>query len=209
MTDCCPGLRDASRAAAGRPRRAPEGIEKTLTSWVAIDVETANAKRASLCSVGLVSVVDGEVVDSYHSHVRPIETVSEFHPRNVSVHGISEADVIGSPLCVEMLEIIDEFVGDRPLVAHNASFERSVLNQAHDLLGRLSPPRRYFCTMRLARNLWPRLVNHRLPTVASATGYGPLRHHSALDDARASAHIMITGLKARGATGLEVFDSLA
>lgn len=209
MTDYCPGPRAASRIAGGQSRRVPVGIEKALTSWVAIDVETANAKRASLCSVGLVSVVDGEVVDSYHSHVRPIEMVSEFHPRNVSIHGISEADVSGSPLCVEMLEIIDEFVGDRPLVAHNVSFERSVLNQAHDLLGRLSPPRRYFCTMKLARNLWPGLVNHRLPTVASATGYGPLRHHSALDDARASAHIMIAGLRSRGTTGLEVFSSLA
>ncbi|WP_412543520.1 3'-5' exonuclease [Longispora sp. K20-0274] len=175
-----------------------------LTSWVAIDFETANPQRGSMCAVGMVAVTDGEVVETFGTLVRPPESAAEFSPWNVRVHGITARDVLGAPSCGQALDLIDRFTAGRPLVAHNASFDASVLTRARELLGRPAPAPRMFCTLRLSRQLWPHLDDHKLPTVATATGFRSLEHHAALSDARAAAHVMLTGLRLHDTTDLGV-----
>lgn len=175
---------------------------RSLDSWVSIDFETANPNRASMCAFGLVAVDRGAVVDSLSGLVRPAPGVSGFSPYNVRVHGITAAAVAGAPTLAEALETILDFVGDRPLVAHNMAFEASVITRTHELLGRPVRPIRRFCTMRLSRGLWPHLDNHRLPTVAASVGHTVVRHHDALADAEAAAHIMVSALRSRDTTDL-------
>ncbi|MGV3149236.1 hypothetical protein [Rothia sp. 11273D007AR] len=67
--------------------------------FVAVDFETANASRASACAVGLTVVRGGQVVETVSWLVKPHESVADFHPLNVSIHGITpamvEADGVG------------------------------------------------------------------------------------------------------------------
>ncbi|RJQ82356.1 DNA polymerase III subunit epsilon [Pseudonocardiaceae bacterium YIM PH 21723] len=179
-----------------------------LTSWVAIDFETANPKRGSMCAVGMVAVEDGRPVDSFSTLVKPPSAAAEFSPWNMRVHGITAGDVAAAPTCSEVLDLITRFTAGRPLVAHNASFDASVLVQSHQLVGKPAPQIQMFCTMRLAKRLWPHLDDHKLPTVATATGFSSLNHHAALSDAQAAAHVMMAGLTLNKTNDLAVLAGL-
>ena len=65
----------------------------------AIDVETANADRASICQIGIVHVRDGEIEDRWQTLVNPEDW---FDPWNVSIHGIDEDDVRDSATLPEV-----------------------------------------------------------------------------------------------------------
>ena len=61
-----------------------------MLTFNSIDVETANADRASICQIGIVHVRDGEIEDQWQTLINPEDW---FDPWNVSIHGIDEKDV--------------------------------------------------------------------------------------------------------------------
>ncbi len=159
-------------------------------NFTAIDFETANSKRGSVCAVGLAKVRHGVVVDSESWLIRPPHSVSVFAPRNIEVHGIRPADVRRAPHWPESLQRILAFAGDDPFVAHNASFDRSVLRGACTESGIAAPEVPFHCSVELARRLLG-LESHRLPHVAKALGLGAFRHHDAGSDAEICAAAVV------------------
>ena len=65
--------------------------------FTAIDFETANSSSASACSVGLVKVRDGRVVDRVHWYIRPPFPHNEFSEWNIRIHGITPEMVADAP----------------------------------------------------------------------------------------------------------------
>lgn len=66
-----------------------------MDNFVAIDFETANFAQSSVCSVGLVIVKDGEIVDNYYSLIRPIPNYYNAHCSEV--HGLHFDDTNDAP----------------------------------------------------------------------------------------------------------------
>ena len=89
-------------------------------NFVAIDFETANEKRDSACSVGLVKVKNGEIEDVFHQLIKPADM--RFSRWNTRVHGITKADVEDAPSFQETVPKILEMTENELVVAHNASF---------------------------------------------------------------------------------------
>ncbi|HJE60120.1 MAG TPA: 3'-5' exoribonuclease [Nocardiopsis listeri] len=170
-------------------------------TWTAIDFETANADRGSVCAVGLVRVDQGRVVDRYSTLIRPPEQVSYFSRHNTAVHGITAADVVGAPTWHSVRDRILEFAQGGALVAHNAAFDMGALRQACSHTGQELPALDYACTLALSRRTWE-LPDHRLPTVCAHIGHEITRHHQADADAEAAAHIMIAAMRNYGTTSL-------
>lgn len=162
-----------------------------MYEFVALDFETANEKRASACSVGLVKVnQDGDIVDTFHSLLKPHPDYSGFSPINIWVHGITEEDVADAPTWDEIYPEVRSFIGDFPIVAHNMSFDGYVLSDLAKVYEHEDLKNRRFCTVRLARRILPQLDNRRLPTVLNH--YFPtlmFQHHQVLEDAIACAKI--------------------
>lgn len=158
--------------------------------FTAIDFETANGKRASVCSVGMVKVRGGEVVTSLTSLVRPPESVAEFLPYNTRIHGITATMVAESPTWDVFFPSFVNFAGADPLIAHNANFDLSVLRGACAAVGIESPHYESICTLALSRRLFE-LPSYRLPFVAGACAVDLLQHHDAGHDATAAALIAI------------------
>ena len=94
--------------------------------FVAIDVETANADMASICSIGVATFDNGRVADEYYSLIDPNDY---FDPMNVSIHGIDEAQVAGAPTFGEASPDLLARVGDAVVVTHT-HFDRVALHQA-------------------------------------------------------------------------------
>lgn len=164
------------------------------STFAAIDFETADSKRDSACAVAVVRVERGEIVASEYRLIRPPR--SKFSPFCVRVHGIHWEDVRDEPdfagIWPDIAPVMD---GVEYMVAHNASFDSSVL-KACAQVGRVRlPPLPFWCTVAMSRRIWPGLENHKLNTVADFLGI-PLQHHNAASDAEACARIAIEGLRA-------------
>ena len=77
-----------------------------------------------------------------------------------------------------------------PLVAHNARFDEGCLKAVHRVYQMDYPDYRFYDTLAASRSHFGyRLPNHQLQTVAAACGFDLTRHHHALADALACAHI--------------------
>ncbi|WP_152045925.1 3'-5' exonuclease [Aureimonas psammosilenae] len=174
---------------------------------VALDFETANRSPASACAIGLAFVEDGAVTRRLYSLVRPPELV--FDPGNIRVHGIRPTDVLDAPEFPDLWRDIEQEFGGALVLAHNASFDMRVLaaTLAHYRLPQ--PCFDSFCTVSLARRLWPEEPSKRLSALAAKFGIG-FRHHHAGEDAMACAEIALEGARQAGAACVnELADRLS
>lgn len=160
-----------------------------MKDFAAIDFETANAHRASVCSVGVVIVRGGEIVDRIYSLIRPRPDFYNYW--NTRIHGLTWADTAEAPDFETVWEAVAPRVEGLPLVAHNSPFDEGCLRAAHELYDMPWPGYRFYCTVRGSRRAFPGLVNHKLGTVAARVGYDLTRHHHALADAEACARIAL------------------
>lgn len=175
--------------------------------FVAIDFETCNSQRSSPVQVGVVRVVDGVPRKPQVSAIMPPLGKREFDPNIQKVHGLTPQDIHGAPEWPEIHDRLIRYVGDLPLVAHNASFERSVIAQTSDTHGFLAGAFTYHCTLAMSRKLFPKasgaVANHKLDTMAAHLGVVQLNHHDAGDDALVGANLALTLMAMPG--GLDAF----
>ncbi|WP_100011313.1 3'-5' exonuclease [Lentibacillus sediminis] len=159
-------------------------------NFVSIDFETANEKRFSPCAVGVVVGNEQEILDEFYSLINPL---TEFRSFNTYIHGIKEADVADAPTFPEVWEELKGYLDRQLVIAHNASFDMSVLRQTLDRFDLIYPEMDYLCTANIAKRVWPSLENHKLNTLAA---HHEIRfeHHHALEDARVAAKIFMKQL---------------
>jgi DNA polymerase-3 subunit epsilon len=161
-----------------------------MKDFAAIDFETANGQRSSICSVGVVIVRDGEIQDGIYSLVRPEPDWYSWH--NTQVHGLTAADTRFAPLFPEVWNGIAPKIEGLPLAAHNSPFDEGCLKAVFKTYGMDYPDYTFHCTCRASRRVFGReLPNHQLHTVAARCGYDLANHHNALADAEACARIAI------------------
>ena len=170
--------------------------------FTAIDFETANSSPASACSIGLVKVRDGRVVDRVHSYIRPPFPHDEFSEWNVRIHGITPEMVTDASSWAVHLPVLREFAGDDLLVAHNAGFDMGVIAKASVAVGLEVPDFQYLCSLQVARRTY-HLDSYRLPVAAMAAGFEDFSHHDALADAEACAAIIVHSARRHEADDLE------
>jgi DNA polymerase III, epsilon subunit and related 3''-5'' exonucleases len=175
--------------------------------FTAIDFETANSNSASACSVGLVKVRDGVVVDETGWLIRPPAGYDSFNEWNTRIHGIMAPDVAGALLWSEQLPDLVAFAGGDMLVAHNAGFDMGVIKAACAASYLDCPDFSYLCSLRVARKTY-NLDSYRLPVAAMAAGFEDFHHHDALDDSRACAAIMIHAARRAGAASLDELGAI-
>lgn len=157
-----------------------------MRDFAAIDFETANGQRSSVCSVGIVIVRDGAIDDSFYSLIRP--TPNYYLSVNTSIHGLTRSDTDSEDRFPEVWARVAHRIEGLPLVAHNKMFDESCLRAVFAKYDMRYPGYEFYCTLNASRR-YMRLPNHRLHTVAAACGYNLLNHHHALADAEACGHI--------------------
>jgi len=158
------------------------------TDIAAIDFETATGQRSSACAIGIaIPQADGTIMGRSWL-IRP--PANEYAPFNISIHGITPGDTKDAPSMVEVWSEVAEHIGDRVLVAHNASFDMSVLRRSFEVnRARIPDEYRYLCTYRLAQMVWPNRGSYRLPDIVGDLGLPTDRHHDPAWDAYAAVEI--------------------
>ncbi|MEF9923443.1 MAG: 3'-5' exoribonuclease [Muribaculaceae bacterium] len=161
-----------------------------MLDFVAIDFETANGKRTSVCSVGVVVVSDGRIIKKLYSLIHPYPNY--YMNFTTEVHGLTDEDTCDAPTFPEVWCNIEKYIAGLPLVAHNSNFDESCLKAVFNAYNMEYPNYQFYCTLRASRKAYGKLLpNHQLHTVAAHCGYDLQNHHHALADAEACAAIAI------------------
>ncbi|MDE5731593.1 MAG: 3'-5' exonuclease [Bacteroidales bacterium] len=183
-----------------------------MKDFIAIDFETANECPSSVCSIGAVLVRDGKITNSFYSLIRPEPEYYKWFCQKV--HGITPEDtedapvfphvwhrmvhtLLGDPGCRDAELMSEDHCGKDgtlllPFVAHNCGFDEKCLKSVFNVYRMDYPGFVFMDTLDASRRHFGRcLPNHRLPTVAAVCGFDLSKHHHALADAEACAHIAI------------------
>ena len=160
-----------------------------MQNFAAIDFETANAERTSVCAVGVVVVRDGVVTDKFYSLIQPEPNYYSYWCQQV--HGLSYRDTDDAPVFPIVWAQIEPLIEGLPLIAHNKSFDESCLKAVFRCYQMDYPDYEFHCTCQAAKRKLKQLPNHKLDTVAAYCGFDLLNHHHALADAEACAHIAL------------------
>ena len=140
-----------------------------MKDFAAIDFETANNERSSVCSVGIVIVRNGEIVDSFYSLISPEPNYYNYWCSQV--HGLTREDTEDAPVFPEVWKQIEPLIEGLPLVAHNSPFDESCLKAVFRVYQMDYPDYPFYDTLSVSRQTLPELENHQLYTVAAACGY--------------------------------------
>ena len=159
-----------------------------MKDFIAIDFETANAERSSVCSVGIVIVKDGEIVDKFYSLIQPEPDYYSYW--NTRVHGLTQKDTMDAPVFPKVWEQVELLIEDLPFVAHNARFDEGCLKAVFKVYQMDYPDYEFHCTCIASRKVWPE-GHHNLDIIAEHCGYNLENHHHALADAEACAAIAL------------------
>ncbi len=171
-------------------------------NFVAIDVETANPDQASICQIGVVVFDDGVVTSVWERVINPEDDFDGF---NVSIHGISEADVVDAPTFPDIVAELQGFLSEKIVVSHTA-FDRVALNR---VTAKYSLPEIsciWLDSAKIVRRAWPKYAQrgYGLKNVATSLGF-VFDHHVAKEDARAAGEIV---LRAIAETGIDITEWL-
>ncbi|MGC0153211.1 PolC-type DNA polymerase III [Chromobacterium vaccinii] len=156
-----------------------------------IDFETNGASPGRDCratEIGVAMVEDGRIVDRFQSLMNAGVWVPPMIER---LTGISNAMLKDAPPAAQVMAEAARFVGDAPLVAHNAGFDRKFWDYELAQLG-LARRQDFACTVLLSRRLLPQAPDHKLGTLARWAGLPDTgRAHRALADAEMAAQLWL------------------
>lgn len=155
--------------------------------FTAIDFETAQAKRWSICQVGLVRVEQGLITRQLSILVQPPENL--YWPNFSAIHGISAADTAEAPRFDQIWPQIAGYIEGQQVVAHNGfSFDFPCLRQTLDYYELSVPEFKGHCSYRIyGKKLALLCQEHNIE----------LNHHDALSDAKACAELFLKHLNSR------------
>ena len=160
-----------------------------MDNFAAIDFETANNQRTSVCSVGVVIIRGGEMEDSFYSLIQPEPNYYSYWCSQV--HGLCREDTEDAPVFPKVWGQIEPLIEGLPLVAHNKAFDEGCLKAVFRCYQMDYPDYEFHDTLWASRRAFPRAENHQLHTVSALCGYILENHHNALADAEACAQIAL------------------
>src|SRR3954469_18787680 len=169
----------------------PPAPVMSAANFLCMDVETANADMASICSIGLVHFKGGVPVKRLKILIDPED---EFDPINVSIHGIRPEDVVGKPTMVEVLPIVSAALATA-IVVHHTHFDRVAFCRAAEKYGFPDPGCRWLDSARVARRAWTRFAQRGYGLANLAAEFGiQFEHHDACEDAYAAGQVLLRAI---------------
>jgi DNA polymerase-3 subunit epsilon len=156
--------------------------------FITIDFETATKERYSPCEIGLTFVKDNKIVETKSWLIKPKDNVFDYF--NMSIHGIKPSDVENEPEFNQLWTEIKPLIENQFLIAHNASFDFSILRNTLMFYNIPFPTLNYACSYFLSKNLWEGLPSYNLKTLCKLNNI-TFNHHRAGSDSRATAALCL------------------
>lgn len=163
--------------------------------FIAVDVETANADLASICSIGMVHFRDGQIVRNLSTLINPRDRFDEV---NIGIHGITPDAVASAPTIEAIYPQLAAALAPS-IVVHHTAFDRTAFHKV-SLKHRLPDLTcKWLDSSTVARRAWPECAQR---------GYGladlgkklniVFKHHDAAEDARAAGEVVLRAIVETG-----------
>ncbi|MEY8881107.1 exonuclease domain-containing protein [Donghicola sp. XS_ASV15] len=163
--------------------------------FFALDVETANRHRSSICQIGIAGVRSDNSIETWSTYVDPITEDWSC----TRIHGITARTVVGAPVFPQVIATIDAMLAGFTVYQHS-HFDKGAVNSACGLAGITPPAWKWMDSLIVARRAWPELRGnggHGLGNLKTYLGL-KFEHHDAEEDARAAAEVVLHAERRRG-----------
>lgn len=167
-----------------------KNIDGTIDdSFVVFDIETTGFSNLNerIIEIGAVKIKNGEIVGEFSSFVNPGKFISE---KITELTSITNEMVSDAPKIDAVIFKFYDFCKDSILVAHNIDFDMSFIRRNGEKFN-LKFDNPLLDTIDLCKLLYPELKRYKLNVVAKHLGVNLENHHRAVDDARATAMVLI------------------
>ncbi len=166
-------------------------IQREDSAFIVLDFETSGLspdKGHRAIEIGAVLVREGKIAERFQSLMNPGRRISPFIE---AYTGITNQMLSNAPEAAGVMEEFFTFIGDKPLVAHNASFDRRFLDVELSRIG-CSRRQEFGCSLLAARRIYPHAPNHRLETLIHYKGLPTDGcFHRALADSEMTARLWL------------------
>ena len=178
-------------------------------TFIVFDIETTGLsfKHDKITEIGAVKICNNEFIDRFSALINPEIKIPT---KIVELTGITDEMVRDKPTIEGVLPEFIEFIGDAPLVAHNASFDVSFIKENCNKL-KLEFNNTIVDTLSLSRILVPKLKRYKLNVLAKHFNIKLENHHRAVDDAVATGELfinLVSILKDKGMNSLDEVNNL-
>ncbi len=159
-------------------------------TFCVFDLETTggNHQHDKIIEIGLVRIQELKIVAQKSFLIKPEVHIPEFIQK---LTNIKDTDVSGAPLIEEVIDEILEFMGDSILVAHNTSFDVPFFNSVLKRMERPELKNKAICTNLMTKYMIPNLLSSNLNYMSKIFDLKHQKAHRALDDAMASAELLL------------------
>ena len=159
-------------------------------TFCVFDLETTGGNHVhdKIIEIGLVRISELKIVAKKSFLIKPEVHIPEFIQK---LTNIKDADVTNAPLIEDVIDEIMDFMGDSILVAHNTSFDVPFFNSVLKRLGKEELKNKSICTNLMTKYMIPNLLSSNLNYMSKIFELEHQKAHRALDDAMASAHLLL------------------
>lgn len=169
-----------------------------IFDFIAIDFETANQYRDSVCQLGITTVKNGKIKDVKSWLINPETFFDDF---NIRIHGITEERVKNEPTFEELWSTIAPYFGNEKIAniifAHNANFDIKALIATLSRYNLPIPSGIFGCSLAISRRTWLGEPSYSLSSLCQKLGIRP-GEHDAGEDSRACAEIVLLAAQEKG-----------
>lgn len=153
-------------------------------NYIVFDFETTgfSPKNNKIIEIGAVKINDNNIVDKFDTLINPNSFIPPFIEAKINITNQMVAD---KPVIEDVLPEFIEFLGDYPLVSHNAKFDMSFLTVNAENLG-FKINNTAIDTLKLSRKAFPDLKSHSLGNLCNHFGINLISAHRAYYDALAT-----------------------
>ena len=172
--------------------------------FIAVDVETSNFQKSSICQIGLVVFENGKIQDTWTTLINPNE---HFEWKCTDIHGINENDVVNAPTIPDVYEVIKSYLENNIVVSH-MSFDHLAFDKTFEKHGFEILNSEWLDSARIARRTWEQFSKKGYGLANLAQHFNiSFKHHDALEDARVCGLILLEALKFTGKSLNELIES--
>ena len=180
-----------------------------VPAFVALDLETTGLdfEKDEIIEVALVRFENGEPKENLDFLVKP--SAAELRPFIETLTGISETDLAEAPDFATVAGQICSFIGELPIVAHNAVFDSKFLKQTFAKVGISYDTHVFWDSLTLSRIAFQDVPNHRLDTLVQELEIERNRAHRALPDADACGRLFVKALEKISSMDPWIYEALS
>ncbi len=158
---------------------------------IAFDLETTGLSPLLDRIVEISAIKIAETTETFHTLINPQIPIPEVTSK---IHGLFDQDVKDAPTLNEGIQSFLDFVGENPLLAHNAQFDAGFLISSLEIAELPFPKVPIYCSVKFARKVFPKKESYSLGELAKSLDIPLSSHHHAMDDTYACLKIFIQGL---------------